>query len=289
MSRYEKKDSEKKFPIVMALIIVALIVMGILFFIETLEETDIEVVSESMEIPAEKLGAATDMENLLVSYENEDTTVTPEEAELAKFLADLSEETESLAIEKSDDSFKGAVAQVSENLAQWFGAKDVIHQYIFLINDISQNQILAKNRKFLQPPKKLEVQKDGQGLYLDEKSYQRYDDFAQTIDQINVNKGVGVYQAFKPLLNHVYKLFSYPDTYQLDDIFLKAAANVIKAPVVEDRISLVKHSLLYKFEDKKLEELSAVEKQMLRMGPKNTKIIQAKLRFLVEAILAEKE
>lgn len=289
MSRYEKKDSEKKFPIVMALIIVALIVMGILFFIETLEETDIEVVSESMEIPAEKLGAATDMENLLVSYENEDTAVTSEEAELAKFLADLSEETESLAIEKSDDSFKGAVAQVSENLAQWFGAKDVIHQYIFLINDISQNQILAKNRKFLQPPKKLEVQKDGQGLYLDEKSYQRYDDFAQTIDQINVNKGVGVYQAFKPLLNHVYKLFSYPDTYQLDDIFLKAAANVIKAPVVEDRISLVKHSLLYKFEDKKLEELSAVEKQMLRMGPKNTKIIQAKLRFLVEAILAEKE
>lgn len=289
MSRYEKKDSEKKFPIVMALIIVALIVMGILFFIETLEETDIEVVSESMEIPAEKLGVAIDMDNLLVSYENEDTAVTSEEAELAKFLADLSEETESLAIEKSDDSFKGAVAQVSENLAQWFGAKDVIHQYIFLINDISQNQILAKNRKFLQPPKKLEVQKDGQGLYLDEKSYQRYDDFAQTIEQINVNKGVGVYQAFKPLLNHVYKLFSYPDTYQLDDIFLKAAANVIKAPVVEDRISLVKHSLLYKFEDKKLEELSAVEKQMLRMGPKNTKIIQAKLRFLVEAILAEKE
>ena len=122
----------------MALIIVALIVMGILFFIETLEETDIEVVSESMEIPAEKLGVAIDMDNLLVSYENEDTAVTSEEAELAKFLADLSEETESLAIEKSDDSFKGAVAQVSENLAQWFGAKDVIHQYIFLINEISR-------------------------------------------------------------------------------------------------------------------------------------------------------
>ena len=290
MNRYEKEDDEgKKFPIVMILIIIALIVLGSLYFIETMDETEeLGVVSESMTIPEESSGEFIESDNLLNPVE-EETIVGAEADPLSQYLEELNKETEALSLDTSDDSFKGAVGHVSENLAPWFGTDEVLKKYTFLINDMSQNQILTKNRKFLQPPSKIEVQTDDQGLYLGEKSYKRYDGFAQTIDQINVNKGMGVYLAFKPLLNEVYKVFSYPESYQLDDIFLKAAANVIKAPVVEGRIGLIKHSLLYKFKDKELETLSAVEKQMLRMGPENTKIIQAKLRTLVETLLAEKE
>ena len=291
MSRYEKESGEgRKFPIVMALIIIALIVLGGLFFIDMMDDkTEGDVVSENMTIPDEKPEFAIESENLLRAAEGEEVDGEPEIDEVSKYLEELTTETEKLSLEESDKSFKGAVGHVSEGLEQWFETKDALKKYTFLINDISQNQILTKNRKFLQPSQKLEVQKDAKGLYLDEKSYKRYDDFSQSIDKIDVKTGVGVYLAFKPLLNQVYKVFSYPDTYQLDDIFLKAAANVMKAPIIEDRIGLVKHSLIYKFEDKELEELGAVEKQMLRMGPENTKVIQNKLRLLVAAILAEKE
>jgi predicted Holliday junction resolvase-like endonuclease len=297
MNRYEKMDDEgRKFPIVMILIIIALIVMGALFYIESMDdEVSDDVISESMKIPEEKIESSIEAENLLDSRGGESAMSVEDEAQArkdektAKFLDDLSQEAESLALEDSDAVFKGAVGQVSEGLAQWFGTKGVIKKNIFLINDISQNQILAKNRKFLKPPQKIEVQKDANGLYLGEKSYKRYDAFTQAINHIDVQKGAGIYRAFEPLFSQVYQVFSYPDAYQLDDIFLKAAANIIKAPVIEGRIGLIKHSLLYKFKDKKLEGLSAVEKQMLRMGPENTRVIQAKLRVLVEAILAGNE
>jgi Protein of unknown function (DUF3014). len=43
--------------------------------------------------------------------------------------------------------------------------------------------------------------------------------------------------------------------------------------------------VVYKFADEQLQAMNAVEKQMIRMGPDNTRKVQEKLRQLVQAIL----
>jgi hypothetical protein len=69
----------------------------------------------------------------------------------------------------------------------------------------------------------------------------------------------------------------------LETIVKKALAEIITAPVIEENVSLVRPSLYYKFADSNLEALNPVKKQMIRMGPDNTRIIQQKCReFLVE-------
>jgi hypothetical protein len=81
----------------------------------------------------------------------------------------------------------------------------------------------------------------------------------------------------------VFAEFSYPKDFTLETIIKKAAGEIIATPVVEGQISLIRPSVLYKFADPKLEALNAVQKQMIRMGPENTKIIQNKCReFLVD-------
>jgi hypothetical protein len=45
----------------------------------------------------------------------------------------------------------------------------------------------------------------------------------------------------------------------------------------------------YKFADSKLEKLSALDKQMLRMGPDNTRLIQKKMRELVQVLIASEQ
>jgi len=90
---------------------------------------------------------------------------------------------------------------------------------------------------------------------------------------------------FKPLFEQVYTKFSYPENYRVEDIFIKAAAAIIQAPVLERRIKVVRHSVGYKFADKRLEAMNDVEKQMLRMGSKNTKKIQEKLKQFVKGLL----
>jgi len=188
------------------------------------------------------------------------------------------------SLEKSDGFFRQELVSVSVDLLDWFEADNLIKKYIVIINDLSQKQIIYKHRAFLAPAKKMQVAKDSRGLYLDENSYKRYDGLANAIATINIEKATKMYLRWKPLFEEVYQDFSYPAEYQLEDIFLKAAASVIEAPVIEGRIALVKHAIRYKFADKNLESASDVEKQMIRMGPENTRKVQSTLRGLVQAL-----
>lgn len=78
-----------------------------------------------------------------------------------------------------------------------------------------------------------------------------------------------MYRDFKSLIQQVYLEFGYPADRRLEDIFLKAAAQILAAPIVDSLIDLVRPSVYYKFADEKLEALSPVAKQMLHMGPDN--------------------
>jgi hypothetical protein len=115
-------------------------------------------------------------------------------------------------------------------------------------------------------------------------SYQRYDQLAAAIDALDVKQGIALYQKYTPLFQQVFTTFGYPETYQLDDIFKKAAAQILAAPIIKGHVSLVRPTVRYKFHDPKLEALDPVQKQMLRMGPENTQTIQNKLRLFVQAM-----
>jgi hypothetical protein len=257
--------------------------LGVWVYILNDEDASVERVSQSLEIPKEKKTSGFEAKKMSAMDSESTNKDTSEDKKTDELLNDLPKEPVLAELDTSDEGFKAAVTEVSIDLADWFEVKDVIRKYIVLIHDVSQNKILFKHKNFLKMPKKNMVKEDGQGLYLTKEGYQRYDRFANALVAIDVKKGVSLYLTFKPLFNKVYKTFSYPESYKLEDIFLKAAANVINAPIEEGRVGLVKHTLFYKFSKRKLERLNDVEKQMLRMGPENTKKIQAKLRQLVEA------
>ena len=64
----------------------------------------------------------------------------------------------------------------------------------------------------------------------------------------------------------------------------KAILLLLNTPVVEDKIYIKKRVLTYTMEDPALENLAPLQKQLIRMGPDNMKIIQAKLRDLAQAL-----
>lgn len=281
MDRYDQQIEKKHslIPVITGLIL--LILFATWMFLGDKKDGGMDL--KTIDIPEEKplLGSdkkdALEIENKTANNEQQGIKANGQENSLTNQpqLPDL---------EDSDNLFRDELSHVSTDLSNWFGTKGVIKKYIVLINDISQNQIVFKHRDFLSPPGEIIVKGSSQGLYLTEDSYRRYDNLANAISAIDVDKGLELYLLFKPLFNTVYKGFSYPADYQLEDIFLKAAANIINAPIIEDKIALVRHSVNYSYADKKLESLNNVKKQMIRMGPENTRKIQAKLRKLVQAL-----
>jgi hypothetical protein len=294
MSRYEEKVSNKYLPI--GIILVILVVIAIAVWLTQKTQIDDNIKTKAIEIPHQNImfndeGNKKEQEKIATSVA---TRVNPSQSGSEKKPTEsptdrLNINPRQLTLKTSDKDFKTAVGSVSESLVGWFKTKGMVKKFIVLVNDFSQKQIPFKHRAFIKPPGKIKVLKDAKGLYLAKESYKRFDFLVDAITAINLQKSVDLYTVFKPLFEKVYQQFSYPTQYKLDDIFLKAAANVIEAPVIKDRIYLLKHTVSYKFVKKEYEALSDVEKLMIRMGPENTKKIQAKLRKLVESIAALKE
>jgi Protein of unknown function (DUF3014) len=183
----------------------------------------------------------------------------------------------------SDAYLRQALIKLSPGLAEWLSADQLIRRYIGIANDFSQGQRVFKHVSFLRFDQPFAVEQGENGLVIAPKSFKRYDSLAQAIQLINAKAAVSVYQKFRPLMLQVFAEFSYPKDFTLESIIKKALGEIIAAPALEGQIALVRPSMFYKFADPALEALNPVQKQMIRMGSANTRIIQAKCReFLVQ-------
>ncbi len=188
-------------------------------------------------------------------------------------------------LEQSDDRVRRDIVALSPNFSEYLQTDRLLEKYLHVVNDFSQGQRPYKHIRFLQPSAPFVAEQDGQGWFIAESGYRRYDGLAKAFADIDAVQAVETYRRLGPLLRQVYADFGYPEHYRLDDLFKKAAAEILAAPIVEGRVALVRPSVRYQFADKKLEALSPVQKQMLRMGPANTRIIQNKLRQLVQELV----
>lgn len=193
------------------------------------------------------------------------------------------------ALAESDALYSEDLLTLSSQLQRLLFAKDQVKKTIFSINDIAQGlRPPLKRLRELSFSEPFLVAQRGGITVLSEQSYQRYNKWAEAINDIDVQAAVVLYKKYLPLFQLVFAEFSYPDHYQVLDSILAATSNIIKAPIIHKKIALVRHSVRYKFADPKLEKLSPLDKQMLRMGPRNTRMIQDKLRELIEALIASK-
>jgi hypothetical protein len=177
------------------------------------------------------------------------------------------------------------VIRISPGLGPWLKTDQLIRKYITIVNDFSQGLRLEKHMRFLKLDQPFAADIGKTRMFIAIKSYQRYDKLAAAIDALDVDNTLAIYKKFRPLMLQVFNEFSYPEQYGLEDIFTKAAAEILAAPVIEGRIALTHPTVNYKFADPKLEVLGPVHKQMIRMGPANTLIIQNKVRALVEGLV----
>ena len=81
----------------------------------------------------------------------------------------------------------------------------------------------------------------------------------------------------KPRITDAYRQLGDPEG-EFDPTLTRALVELLRTPVVDGRIALTRKSVDYQFADPALESLSGAERQLLRMGPRNVRLIQQKLR-----------
>ncbi|MBI5068417.1 MAG: DUF3014 domain-containing protein [Deltaproteobacteria bacterium] len=153
-----------------------------------------------------------------------------------------------------------------------------------LTEGLSEGVVPAKLLSCAKPEGAFQVERRGRKLYPSAQSYARYDRFAEAVASVDAKALARAYQALHPLVEGAYRALGYPQG-SLDQATARLLARVLRTPVPRGEVEVVEAGgTMFAYADQKLEVLGDVEKQLLRMGPKNTAAVQAKAREVSEAL-----
>jgi hypothetical protein len=117
---------------------------------------------------------------------------------------------------------------------------------------------------------------------IDTRSYSRYNDLAVAVDSVNAEGAAMLYTTLKPRIEEAYRELGYDTPF--DRALTTAIVRLLEAPAADGEIALISRGALYQFNDPRLERLTAAQKQLVRMGPRNTRTIQRKLHAIALAL-----
>lgn len=168
-------------------------------------------------------------------------------------------------------------------LSVWLSTDGLIQRFVAAVDNIAGGESPRPHLLFLAPAAKFRVVRRKGRLYVDPKSYERYDLVADVLASLDPPRTVEVYRRLQPLCEDAYRGLGKPQG-RFDDVLVKAIRTLLATPVVEGDVELTPKVITYAFADPALEGLSPAQKHLLRMGPKNERAIQAELRALATAL-----
>ena len=113
----------------------------------------------------------------------------------------------------------------------------------------------------------------------------RYRPYVQVMEAADAKKLVAVYVRFYPLFQTAYQELGYPEGY-FNDRLVAAIDDLLAAPNIAAP-RLVQPKVLYQYADASLEDRSAGQKIMMRMGADNAARVKAKLRAIRKEVTGQ--
>jgi Protein of unknown function (DUF3014) len=169
------------------------------------------------------------------------------------------------------------------SVAAWLAGDQLIRNFTVTALNIAGGRSPSMQLNRLRPTQKFQARGSGADLSIDPRSYTRYNTYADAVASLDARGTARLYATLKPRIQDAYKELGYPDG-NFDAVMAKAINELLQTPVVEGRVGLVSKSVAYEFADPRLQALSPAQRQLLRMGPRNMRLIQGKLQEIAPLI-----
>ena len=206
-----------------------------------------------------------------------DQTVKPETSTV-RLPAEPGEDIDLPPLDESDTIVRELVSRLSSHprIAAWLTTDHILRDFVAIVLNISQGQTPTPHLTHVRPDGKFEAQKDAARLRIDPRSYSRYDGYAQAVAGLDAQGAARLYATVKPRIEEAYQQLGAPDG-TFDRTLEKAIIRLLETPIVEGDVGLQSTTVSYSFADPALEGLAPVQRQFLRMGPANMRLVRAKL------------
>jgi hypothetical protein len=214
------------------------------------------------------------------------TEPEPQQEEPSEEAAEPAPEKPLPTLDDSDDTVRQDLYTLATRsvLDSLLNLNRIIRRFVVTVDNLPRKYLARSKYRSNQSIRgRLMVEQDSQGIYLSEKNFTRYDPFVDFIEGVDSNQLLALYVHYYPLIQTAYEDLGYPSAY-FNDRLIDVIDHLLEAPDIGGRISLVRPRVLYKYVDPELEALSAGQKVLIRIGPRNAARVKSKLRVLRQAL-----
>lgn len=184
------------------------------------------------------------------------------------------------ALGNSDGAVHDSLSGIFGNaIDQFLVPKDIVRHVVVTIDNLPRKKTSVQMWP-VQPTGGLPVV-DGQdeSLTLSEQNHARYAPIMTLVRGTDTRQIAALYKRYYPLFQQAYSELGYPDSY-FNNRLIEVIDHLLQTPEVDGPVKLTQPGVFYEFADPTLEERSAGQKLLLRMGPTNAATIKMKLREL---------
>jgi hypothetical protein len=168
-------------------------------------------------------------------------------------------------------------------LAAWLATDGLIRNIVASVDAVANGITPSGHLRRLAPAGAFSAAPRGENFVIDPRSYRRYDGIGDTASTFDPDGLARAYATLRPRLQEAYRELGYPDG-NFDVAVERAIVRLLETPLVERDVDVRPAPVLYQFADSRLERLAPAQKQLLRMGPRNGRLIQEKLRQVAAAL-----
>jgi hypothetical protein len=168
-------------------------------------------------------------------------------------------------------------------VAAWLTSEGLIRNATVVVQNVASGGAPARHLRHVGPKAPFAVRSEAGSRLMDPSSHQRYNWMADAVASIDTDGAARLYSTLRPRVEEAYAELGSTET-GFDATLERAIVVLLQTPVVEGDVRLVPQGALYAYADPRLEALLPAQKQLVRTGPRNTRLMQGKLREIALAL-----
>jgi len=188
-------------------------------------------------------------------------------------------------LDETDAVVRQLVGALSSHptVAAWLATDDLLRSFTVAVDNIADGATPARRLNALRPAGAFRVIDGDDDLSIDPRSYERYAPLAGAVDSLDPEGTARLYSTLKPRIEDAYAELGRDRSF--DVALERAFVAMLQTPALDGEVRLVPTgAVLYAFENPRIERLTAAQKQLARMGPRNVRVVQDKLRQIALAL-----
>jgi len=183
------------------------------------------------------------------------------------------------------DSLTGVVGKGP--VEQFLVPQNIVRHIVVTVDNLSRRKVNPELRPVKPTPGQAVTSTQGEVTVLSAANFARYAPLVHAVQGTDVKGLAVVYERLYPLFQQAYEDLGYPGKY-FNDRLVQVIDDLLQAPEVPAPIPVVQPKVFWEYADPNLENRSAGQKLLIRMGPENARIIKAKLREFRAEIVRKK-